>query len=65
MAWLGVEGLAGVFVSDDEIREAGIDYTYHTVLRLKKKYGIKELLLLSGSDVLMSIDSWHRPADLL
>lgn len=65
MASLGVEGLEGVLVSDAEIREPGIDYTYHTVLRLKKEYAIKELLLLSGSDVLSSIDSWYRPADLL
>ncbi|HPX93891.1 MAG TPA: nicotinate (nicotinamide) nucleotide adenylyltransferase [Bacillota bacterium] len=65
MACLGMNGIRDVLVSDDEIRTPGVDYTYHTVLRLKKKYGLKELVLLSGSDLLGSLDSWYRPADLL
>lgn len=65
MARLGVEGLDGALVSDLEIREPGVDYTFHTVLNLKDNYGLEDLLLLAGSDVLLAIDSWYRPADLL
>ncbi len=64
MARLGLEGLEGAQVSDDEIRTPGLDYTYHTVLRLKKSLGPESLLIILGSDQLFSIDSWYQP-DLL
>ncbi|HZK29363.1 MAG TPA: nicotinate (nicotinamide) nucleotide adenylyltransferase [Clostridia bacterium] len=65
MARLGTMGLQKVTVSDDEIRSPGIDYTYDTVTRLKRKLHPEKLFVLAGSDVLESIDSWYRVADLL
>lgn len=65
MARLGTEGLGNLVVSDDEIREAGIDYTYDTVIRLKALFPEDPFMLIAGSDVLLTIDSWYRPADLL
>ncbi len=65
MARLGVAGMRRVIVSDDEIRTPGIDYTYETVLRLKERYRPSAVMILAGSDVLLSIDSWFRVKDLL
>ncbi len=65
MARLGTTGLEHVVVSDDEIRTPGVDYTYHTVKRLKENLGDRLQHLISGSDVLLSIDSWYRPDALL
>ncbi len=65
MARLGTTGLEHVVVSDDEIRTPGVDYTYHTVKRLKENLGDRLQYLISGSDVLLSIDSWYRPDALL
>lgn len=65
MAHLGSQGLGNLTVSDDEIKEPGIDYSYHTVLRIKKERPGQGVTLIAGSDVLLSIDSWYRPADLL
>lgn len=65
MALLGSQGLGKLTVSDHEIKEPGIDYSYHTVLRIKKERPDQGITLIAGSDVLLSIDSWYRPADLL
>ena len=65
MACRGTKGLARVCVSDDEIKTPGVDYTYHTVQRLKAEGEGTLRYLVSGSDVLMSIDSWYRPEALL
>lgn len=65
MAQLGTADLGGVCVCDDEIRSPGVDYTFNTVMHLKKKLCPKKLFILAGSDVLVSIDSWYRVADLL
>lgn len=65
MARIGVEKLTRVIVSDDEIRTLGVDYTYKTVLRLKEQHRPLEVMILVGSDVLLSIDSWYRVADLM
>lgn len=65
MASLGTRGLAGLEVSDWEIRKPGIDYSYHTVMGIKEETGEDRILLLGGSDILLSIDDWYRPADLL
>lgn len=65
MARLGVEGLEGALVSDDEIRTPGRDYTLHTVLRMKKDLGGEPLLVIVGSDQLFSFDDWYQPGLLL
>jgi len=65
MARLGVEGIEGAIVSDDEISTPGVDYTYETVLRLKEQFDPEIIYILAGSDVLSSIDSWFRVRDLL
>ncbi|MGI6157939.1 MAG: nicotinate (nicotinamide) nucleotide adenylyltransferase [Saccharofermentanales bacterium] len=65
MALLGTRGLPGVEVSDEEIRTPGVDYSLTTVRRLKATEAVDELWMIAGSDVLCTIESWHRYEELL
>lgn len=65
MTRLGLEGIESVDLSDLEIREDRLSYTYDTVLRLKEQYPGEKIILITGSDTLFQIDSWYRPLDLL
>jgi nicotinate-nucleotide adenylyltransferase len=62
MVALALDGLAGVEVSDLEVRRAGPTYTYDTVVALRERS--LEPVLVVGSDVLQHLSSWHRLADL-
>ncbi len=48
-------------VSDLEITRGGISYTYMTVEQLKEQYPQQELVLLMGTDMFLSFDSWKEP----
>lgn len=62
MCRLAFEGMANVEVSDYEIRKGGISYTVETLEYLTKPG--REILLLCGSDMLLSLDNWRRSADI-
>lgn len=53
-----------VTVSPYEIEKEGISYTYDTVLHLRDEYPDAHLLLITGADAYMEMESW-RKGDLL
>ena len=48
-------------VSDLELRRDGPSYTYLTVQELRRKYPDDELLLIMGTDMFLSFESWKNP----
>ena len=52
-------------VSDMELRREGVSYTVETVTALKKQYPYAELVLLVGTDMFLSIDSWKNAKKIL
>ena len=54
-----------VEVSDIEIRNSGISYTYRTLCDISMKRPDDKLYFIVGSDSLLSMESWHKGTDLL
>lgn len=52
-------------VSDLEIKREGKSYTIETLERLKTLYPEDELVLIIGSDMLLSFEKWYRFEDIL
>jgi len=52
-------------VCDIEICRGGTSYTYETVEQLHRQYPDKELVLLMGTDMFLSFDSWREPERIL
>lgn len=52
-------------VSDMELNRGGASYTYETLEQLKMLHPEAELVLLIGTDMLLSIDSWKNPERVL
>jgi nicotinate-nucleotide adenylyltransferase len=66
MASQAFSGQTGVTVSDMEIMHPGPSYTLDTIDRLRQNLlPGDELILVYGSDVLATIEKWHKPADIL
>ncbi len=57
---LNFSGIPGAEISDMEIKREGKSYTAHTVERLKKIYPDDELILVMGTDMLLSFEEWYR-----
>jgi len=53
------EGIDGAEVSDIEIRRGGLSYTVDTLTELKKRFPNDELILLMGTDMLTSFETWR------
>ena len=51
--------------SDVELRRTGKSYTSDTIRALKEQYPDDELWLLMGSDMFLSLHTWHEPAEIL
>ncbi len=51
--------------SDIELKEDGTSYTYRTVLALREKYPEDSLVLLMGTDMFLSFESWKNPDIIL
>ena len=47
--------------SDIELRRTGKSYTSDTLLALREQYPDAELWLLMGSDMFLSLHTWHEP----
>ncbi len=62
MAEAAFSPLKNVRVSDIELRREGPTYTIDTVLTLQRE--ASDVQLLVGADVAVSIDGWHRAAEL-
>ncbi len=56
------DGIAGAEVSDFEIRQGGASYTYLTLEHLTKPG--REIFMLCGSDMLLTLDQWRRAEDI-
>ncbi len=54
-----------VEVSDIELRREGNSYTADTLVRLKELYPEDELWLLMGTDMFLTLQTWHEPGRIL
>ena len=52
-------------VSDLELEREGISYSCETVRELKRQYPNAELVLLMGTDMFLSFDTWMHPEEIL
>lgn len=62
MTQLAFEGIEGVYVSDLELRREGKSYTVDTLRELSGPE--KRLFLLCGTDMMLTLDTWHEPEEL-
>ena len=65
MARVAVAGMAGVQVSDVELRRSGPSYTVDTLAELQAEHPDAELFLVLGWDAAREIPSWHQPERVL
>ena len=52
--------IPGAVVSDIELKREGKSYTADTVDRLREQYPDDELILVMGTDMLLSFEEWYR-----
>ena len=52
-------------VSDLELKREGISYSCQTVETVKEQYPGAELVLLMGTDMFLSFDTWMHPEEIL
>jgi len=50
--------------SDIELRRDGLSYSYYTIVSLREQYPDSEIYFLTGADMFMILDSWHRYDEL-
>ncbi|MBR3999263.1 MAG: nicotinate (nicotinamide) nucleotide adenylyltransferase [Clostridia bacterium] len=62
MCHAAFDGIAGAEVSDFEIRQGGASYTYLTLEHLTSPE--REIFMLCGSDMLLTLDQWRRAEDI-
>lgn len=62
---LAFEDIPGAVISDMELKRDGKSYTADTVSQLRERYAEDELILVIGTDMLMSFESWYRFGYLL
>ena len=55
----------GIEVSDLELNREGPSYTWQTILQLKAHYPDAELVLLMGTDMFLSFQTWKNPEIIL
>ena len=65
MLRLAAAGCPQIAVSDMELQRQGVSYTFETVEALKKRFPQAELVLLMGTDMFLSFDSWMHPEKIL
>ena len=65
MLSLTVSGEEKTEVSDLELCRGGVSFTYETVLTLREAYTDAELILLMGTDMFLSFETWKNPDVIL
>ncbi len=65
MLRIAVQDCPGLEISDIELRREGVSYTYLTIQELKRMYPHDQLVLLMGTDMFTSFDSWRNPEGIL
>ena len=61
MLRLAVEQDSAIVVSDVELQREGPSYTCETVELLRRQYPQDQLILLMGTDMFLSFDTWKEP----
>ena len=61
MLRIALAGEEKIQPSDIELRREGVSYTYLTLEALKEQYPEEELILLMGTDMFLSFESWKEP----
>lgn len=61
MLRLAAAGIANAEISLIEFSREGVSYTYETVQQLKTVYPNEELVLIMGSDMFLTFDTWKNP----
>ncbi len=56
--------LPRTFVSDYEIRREGVSYTVDTLTHLLHEDPRRQIYLLCGTDMFLTLDTWRRAADI-
>ena len=59
MLRLALEDRENMSVSDYELNQTGVSYTVYTLRHMKNLYPDSQLVLLMGSDMLMSFERWY------
>ena len=54
-----------ILVSDMELRREGISYSWETVETVRRQYPSAELVLLMGTDMFLSFETWVHPERIL
>ena len=65
MCSLAFSDINGVEVSDYEITNGGISYSYITCRELRKKYQKDNLYFIVGADMFRSFPKWKNPEEIL
>ena len=65
MTALAAAEIPGCEASDIELRRSGPSYTSDTLRQLHGQYPDAELVFLMGTDMLLSLESWHEPEVIL
>jgi len=65
MAQLLFAGDTRILVLDREISRSGPSYTVDTVLTIKRRYPDAEIYLFMGTDMFLSLETWHRAEELI
>ena len=61
MLRIALAGEEKIQPSDIELRREGVSYTYLTLEALREQYPEEELILLMGTDMFLSFESWKEP----
>ena len=56
---LAFRDIPGAEVSDLEMRRTGKSYTSDTILELREQYPEDELVFVMGTDMILSLETWH------
>lgn len=65
MTRLAAGEILGAEVLDLELRRGGKSYTVDTLRDLKEQYPDEELIFLVGTDMLLTLDEWRKPEEIL
>ena len=57
---LAFQDVPGAVISDMELKRQGRSYTADTIAELKAQYPEDELLLVMGTDMLLSFEQWYK-----
>ena len=65
MTRLAAEDIPGCAVSTVELDREGPSYTSDTLREMRRQYPGAELVFLMGTDMLLSLETWHEPEVIL